>query len=128
MPFVSMPPMRTEPAVGRSKPARIRRSDDFPEPDGPTSAVTAASRISTSTPFSAVTSPAEPAYTFTTPVQAAAIVSTSLIEPKHRPDVRMLGPVLDPPTADGGAQRDRHRDREQQRDRHLQGRVRRQVR
>src|SRR5436190_7856266 len=118
MPFVSTPPMRTEPAVGRSKPAKIRKREDLPDPDGPTSAVTAASRISTSTPFSAVTSPAEPAYTFTTPVQAAAIVSTSLIEPEHRPHVRMLRPGLDPPPADRRAHGDRHRDREQQRDRH----------
>lgn len=39
MPVISVPPSRTVPAVGRSRPAAHCRKVDFPEPEGPMTAV-----------------------------------------------------------------------------------------
>ncbi|ADI10218.1 hypothetical protein SBI_07098 [Streptomyces bingchenggensis BCW-1] len=39
MPVISVPPSRTEPAVGRSRPAAHCRNVDLPEPEGPITAV-----------------------------------------------------------------------------------------
>jgi hypothetical protein len=59
--------------VGRSTHARIRSSDDLPDPDGPTIAVTRPAGNSLSTPVSAVTSASATAYTLVTPEQTAAM-------------------------------------------------------
>ena len=52
---ISMSAIRTSPAVGRSSPARMCMSVDFPEPDGPITAVSAPLATSTETPRSAWT-------------------------------------------------------------------------
>ena len=50
-------PTITWPAVGRSMQARILRSEDFPDPEGPTTAVMAPPGNRASIPLSAWTSP-----------------------------------------------------------------------
>ena len=49
-------PMKTSPAVTSSRPARIRRIVDFPQPDGPTSTMNSPSPISKETSLTAITS------------------------------------------------------------------------
>src|SRR3954452_5247012 len=49
-------PMITSPPVGSSRPATMRRSVDFPHPDGPTSTMNSPSAISSETRSTATTS------------------------------------------------------------------------
>jgi hypothetical protein len=51
MPTSGAPRTRTAPLVGWMRPARIRRMVDLPQPEGPSSATTSPSRISTDTSF-----------------------------------------------------------------------------
>src|SRR5512138_2381728 len=53
----TLPPMSTSPAVGSSSPAIIRRSVDFPEPDGPRNTRNSPSRVTRSTSLTAPSSP-----------------------------------------------------------------------
>src|SRR5512138_3133714 len=53
----SLPPMRTSPRVGSSSPAIIRRSVDFPEPDGPRKTRNSPSRVTRLTSLTAPSSP-----------------------------------------------------------------------
>ena len=52
---MSVPAIETEPDVGLSRPARMCMSVDLPEPDGPMTAVSRPSAISSETPRSAST-------------------------------------------------------------------------
>ena len=52
---MSVPAMLTRPAVGRSSPARMCISVDFPDPDGPITAVSRSDATSRETPRSAST-------------------------------------------------------------------------
>src|SRR5512143_2701491 len=49
----TLPPMSTSPRVGSSRPAIIRRSVDFPEPEGPRKTRNSPSRVSRSTSLTA---------------------------------------------------------------------------
>src|SRR6266498_180373 len=53
----TLPPMRTSPRVGSSSPAIIRRSVDFPEPDGPRKTRNSPSAMTRSTSLTAPSSP-----------------------------------------------------------------------
>src|SRR5688500_2236126 len=68
---MSTPPTTAEPSVGRSRPARMRRRDDFPLPDGPTTAVTELARMRASIPLSASTRPDPVGKLLTRSVQSA---------------------------------------------------------
>ena len=54
-PVISVPPIRTEPEVGASNPARQCMSVDLPDPEGPMIAVNAPEAKYTSTPRRACT-------------------------------------------------------------------------
>jgi hypothetical protein len=56
--FTTSPPIRTSPEVTVSRPAIMRRSVDFPHPEGPTSTQKCPSGTVKLTPFTAETSPA----------------------------------------------------------------------
>src|SRR5512142_2803213 len=53
----TLPPMSTSPRVGSSSPAIIRRSVDFPEPDGPRKTRNSPSRVARLTSLTAPSSP-----------------------------------------------------------------------
>ena len=53
----SLPSISTEPAVTSSRPAIIRSSVDFPQPDGPTSTMKSPSATVSETSSTAATSP-----------------------------------------------------------------------
>ncbi len=59
-PFTGLLSTSTSPSVCLSKPARMFRRVDFPQPEGPTTQMNSLSRISRSTPFRATTSPEAP--------------------------------------------------------------------
>jgi len=48
--FTTLPPIAISPEVTFSSPASMRRSVDFPQPDGPTSTTNSPSAMSTLTP------------------------------------------------------------------------------
>jgi hypothetical protein len=56
--FTRRVPIRTSPDVISSRPATMRRSVDFPQPEGPTSTAKAPSGMSSDTSRTAVTAPA----------------------------------------------------------------------
>ena len=107
MPFVSTPPMRTEPAVGRSKPAsypqqrrlaRTRRSDQRRHGRVADLHVDALQRH-----------PRRPSRVHLHDARAGRCHSSRRHDDQHHPHVAGLGRVLDPQSADGRAHRDRHR-------------------
>src|SRR5512142_2215640 len=53
----TLPPMSTSPRVGSSSPAIIRRSVDFPEPDGPGKTRNSPSRVTRLTSLTAPSAP-----------------------------------------------------------------------
>src|SRR4029077_635086 len=55
--FTTLPPIRISPAVGVSRPAIIRKSVVFPEPEGPRKTRNSPSRVSRSTSLTAPSSP-----------------------------------------------------------------------
>ena len=71
-PAISWPPTRTEPVVGRSTQARIRSSDDLPDPDGPTIVLTRPGGNCLSMPLSASTRSSSMTYVLCTSWTAAA--------------------------------------------------------
>jgi len=67
----STPPIETVPAVGRSKPAIVRRVVVFPQPEGPTSVTNSPRSISRSTSSTAST---PPGYRFVMPDSAMSLI------------------------------------------------------
>ncbi len=89
----SVPPMRTVPPVGRSRPAAHRRRVDFPEPAGPVTAVKPPCGRSRSMPRRACTAPAPPPYRRRTPRSSTAQVPPFCRRPS-RPSSRC--PIVPP--------------------------------
>lgn len=73
-PVISCPPMRMEPALGESRPARQCISVDLPEPEGPMIAVKRPAPNSTSTPRRASTRVEPLPYALVRPLAATASV------------------------------------------------------
>src|SRR5579872_1671889 len=72
----SRPPMLISPPLTRSSPAIMRRSVDFPHPDGPTKTTNSPSSISISTPWSTSTGPKD---FLTARIATAAMALSSVI-------------------------------------------------
>ena len=70
-----MPPSWIEPEVRKSRPARQCIKVDFPDPEGPITAVSCREGKSTVTPSRARTSKSPVPYTFTASVARAAMVT-----------------------------------------------------
>jgi hypothetical protein len=89
-PDSSVPPIRTEPEVTLSRPARQCMSVDFPEPDGPMIAVNSPAAKATVTPLRARTAVSPDPYTLTMSAAATAVpagASTGM-----RPSVGVMRP------------------------------------
>src|SRR5258708_39110752 len=88
--FKTLPPIRISPAVGVSRPAIIRKSVVFPEPEGPRKTRNSPSRVSRLTLLTAPRSPC-----LKTLVRFR--VSTTAIEPPYCFHRSLFPPVLLPP-------------------------------
>src|SRR5216684_2734936 len=94
----STSPIEIVPSVISSRPAIIRRSVDFPQPDGPTRTMNSPSAIVRLTSSTARTPPAN---AFVTCSSSIAAISITRLHGAHHVDVRLEGHVAGVDRKDG---------------------------